>query len=845
MSNLIQQSQPLQAEVDQIIGLYNQGQLEQTVSLAESLANQYPNALILYDILGAAYMGLKNSDKTIESYQKALQLNPNHTDAYNNMGMAFYDQGRFDEAVESYKKVINLEPNFADVHYNLGNALKQMGDLKQAIESYKTSLALKPNDAEVLLNCGNALKSYGDFEQAIEVYTKTLEVNPNFTVAKTNLDNAIQQKAELEKLVIEHAKVYEVEIGSAESENYTGTLLKGKGFLNAAVDSFNKAIKIDPDYAEAYFNIAIVLQINSELDAAIDSYKQALTLNPDYFTAYFNMGTALKGKGDVNAAIDSYKRAVKIKPDFAEAHCNLGNALKSKGCLDAALTSYKLALKIKPKHAKANFNMGLALDAKGELLEAIVHYKKALECNPDDELGHAHMLNRQARICDWTASQQDTETIHKLGTRIQPVEPLSILPLEDAPDHHKIRSEFYARNKYSKQPLPLGPRPSCRPKRLRIGYFSGDLKRHPVAYLIAKVIESHDRDKFEIYGFSIGSAEEDEMRRRLIKGFDTFFDVKDMNDKSIAMLAKQNKIDIAIDLTGYTSPNRFGIFSYRAAPVQINYLGYPGTLGADFIDYIIADQNLIPIEYQKYYSEKPIYLPDHYQAQDDTLRISRTTPSRCKLGLPDKGFIFCAINNTYKITPSEFNIWMRLLHHVDGSVLWLLESNKWAKANLQKEASARGVKPERLVFAQKVSHENYLAQFRRADLYLDTFIYNAGATASNALWAGLPVLTKLGKGYTARMAGSLLASLGLPELITTTEKEYEELALKLATNPERLASIKQKLSVNRLSKPLFSTKLFTTNLEKGLSEAYQRYFEEKGPDVIYVSHLNNVNPYKL
>ncbi|MDC0431328.1 hypothetical protein OAL97_02265, partial [Paracoccaceae bacterium] len=285
----------------------------------------------------------------------------------------------------------------------------------------------------------------------------------------------------------------------------------------------------------------------------------------------------------------------------------------------------------------------------------------------------------------------------------------------------------------------------------------------------------------------------------------------------------------------YTQNSRSGIFAYRAAPVQINYLGYPGTMGTDFFDYIIADQNLIPNESQKYYSEKPIYLPHHYQAQDDTLVISDDTPSRSELGLPDNGFVFCAINNTYKITPSEFNIWMRLLQNVDGSVLWLLESNKWVKANLLKEANARGVTSERLVFTQKVPHEKYLAQFRQADLYLDTFTYNAGATASNALWAELPVLTKLGKGYTARMAASLLASVGLPELITKKEIEYEELALKLATNPEQLASIKQKLAANRLSKPLFNTKLFTKHLEDGYQQAYQRYIEKKDATVIYVS----------
>jgi predicted O-linked N-acetylglucosamine transferase (SPINDLY family) len=399
-----------------------------------------------------------------------------------------------------------------------------------------------------------------------------------------------------------------------------------------------------------------------------------------------------------------------------------------------------------------------------------------------------------------------------------------------------VRSEILTKKLYGyKTPLPPAVRPPQKPQRLRIGYFSADFREHPVAYLMAKVLEMHDRNRFEVYGYSIGPATDDDMRKRLIKAFNVFVDVHDMNDQDVALLARQDKIDIAIDLTGYTKNYRASIFAYRAAPVQINYLGYPGTMGADFIDYIIADQTLIPMDSQKFYSEKPIYLPHHYQAQDNTLSISDDTPSRLDLGLPDKGFVFCAINNSYKIRVTEFDVWMRLLGHVDGSVLWLLESNKWVKDNLLKEAHLRGISADRLVFAKKVSHEKYLAQFRQADLYLDTFNYNAGATASNALWAGLPVLTKLGESYTARMAGSLLASIGLSELITHSAAGYEKLALALATNPERLAKIRQTLVDNRLSTPLFDTALFTKHLENGYQQVYQRYYDSKLPEAIFVS----------
>ena len=525
---------------------------------------------------------------------------------------------------------------------------------------------------------------------------------------------------------------------------------------------------------------------------------------------------------------------LKIKPDYVEAHYNLGNALQKKGKLDAAIDSYKQALKIKPDYAEAHYNLGNALNKWGKLDAAIDSYKRVLKIKPDHQSARSSKLHTQSNICDWAAIQADQDLFSKLGTKTHYIDPFSILSVEDAPERHRLRSELYVKSNLIQKPLPLAPKPLQKPKRLRIGYFSADFKDHPVSHLISKMLEQHNRNHFEIYAYSIGPEKNDKTRQRIINAVDVFDDVSTMNDRDVALLARQDKIDIAVDLTGYTTNSRSGIFACRAAPIQINYLGYPGTMGADFIDYIIADQNLIPTESQHFYSEKPIYMPHHYQAQDDTLLISDETPSRGDLGLPQNGFVFCAINNPYKITPCEFNIWMRLLQYVDGSVLWLLESNKWVRANLVKEANARGVGTERLVFAKRTSHSKYLAQFRQADLFLDTFNYNAGATASNALWAGLPVLTKLGKGYSSRMAGSLLTSIGLPELITSTEADYEKLALELATNPEHLYSIKQKLAANRLSKPLFDTELFTKHLEDGYQQAYQRYFEGLEPETITV-----------
>ena len=351
---------------------------------------------------------------------------------------------------------------------------------------------------------------------------------------------------------------------------------------------------------------------------------------------------------------------------------------------------------------------------------------------------------------------------------------------------------------------------------------------------MAKVIETHDRNFFEVYGYSIRPAKDDKMRHRFIKGFDVFDDVQDMSDQDVALLARQDQIDIAIDLTGYTQNSRSGVFAYRAAPMQINYLGYPGTMGANFIDYIIADPILIPSDSQKHYNEKIIQLPNSYMPTDNTRIFSERELTRLEMGLPEQGFVFCCFNNNYKISPTEFDVWMRLLLKVEGSVLWLRKSNKWSEGNFCKEAKSRGVDPSRLIFADRVPMDEHLARHRLADLFLDTFAFNAHTTATEALWAGLPVVTKLGQGFAARVAGSLLSAIDLPELITETEIEYEALILDLATNPQRLAAIKQKLAANRLSKPLFNTELFTKHLEDGYQQAYQRYFDGLEPDMITV-----------
>ena len=445
------------------------------------------------------------------------------------------------------------------------------------------------------------------------------------------------------------------------------------------------------------------------------------------------------------------------------------------------------------------------------------------------------LLLPKMTICNWSDLAESFENISKkVMANEKVVNPFPLLSLTDDAMLQKKSSVIYAQDKYPFNPI-LGPiLKRSKNEKIRIGYFSADFKNHPVAFLIAELFEIHDRSQFEIYAFSLIKAA-DEMRGRLQLAFDHSIEIQVMTDIEIAQLSRSLNIDIAVDLTGYTKDSRTGIFSYRAAPIQVNYLGYPGTMGADYIDYIIADKTLIPLDVQSSYSEKVVYLPNSYQVNDRRRAIAEKQFTRHELGLPEDGFVFCCFNNNFKILPATFTSWMRILKAVEGSVLWLLQDNSWAVENLKKEALKQGVDAQRLVFAERMPLQEHLARHHQADLFLDTLPYNAHTTTSDALWSGLPVLTLIGQSFASRVAASLLNAIGLPELITNTQEQYETLAVGLAQNPQKLAEIKLKLTNNRLIAPLFDTPLFTKNLEDAYIKMYERYQSDLEPDHIVIA----------
>ena len=590
------------------------------------------------------------------------------------------------------------------------------------------------------------------------------------------------------------------------------------------------------ELAKQYFLEGLLFLEEEKFSQAEFKLKQSLEFIPDRASTLTNLSAVqVKQKKYLDAKINAEK-AIFLEAGNSQAYLNLGLIEAELKNLVSALHYFERALSLKPDYHEAWSNKGSTLHELKRYEEAIVHYHQALSLKPDINWAYGDFQNIKMKISDWSDFYEGLINLaNKIQLHQKSIQPFISLALFSEALMHRKSAEIYVDEKFPFNPA-LGLI-SKQPKRkkIRIGYFSADFHNHATGHLMAELFELHDKSCFEIIGFSFGPEKNDEMRQRLVKSFDQFIEVFSKSDIEIAQLSRDLNVDIAVDLKGFTQDSRTGIFSYRVAPIQVNYLGYPGTMGAEYIDYIVADKTLIPSQSQQYYSEKVVYLPHSYQANDRKRGISKKQFTRQELGLPREGFVFCCFNNNYKILPATFNAWMQILKMVDGSVLWLLKDNPWVSENLKKEAAKQGIDATRLVFAERMSLPEHLARHRHADLFIDTLPCNAHTTASDALWTGLPVLTLMGESFASRVAASLLNAIGLSELITTSQEEYIALAVKLADNSHKLADIKQKLKQNRLTTPLFDAPLFTKNIEAAYTIMYERYQLDFEPSHIYMT----------
>ncbi len=615
-----------------------------------------------------------------------------------------------------------------------------------------------------------------------------------------------------------------------------GAILTGLGHYAEAERLLQSALKLTPNAQAALYNHGLALKALGRSSEALARFTQMLAVAPDDAEAWSNRGTVHNDLRDYQAAIADFDKAIALQPNYALAHHNRGNALFGLARYDDALAAYRQALTLKPDFTDSWTGTGLTLHKLKRHDESASAYETARKLNPAYPFLKGILLHQRMLACDW---RETDSLIAEIESDIAAGK-LSAEPFGWQGVATSDRSLHNCAEIYNAAMFPANHRggPVARPDngdKIRVGYVSGDFRAQATAFLFAGVLEQHDAARFEITAFDNGWDDGSDTRKRIDAAVHRIVDIRHLNDAQAAHAIRDSGIDILVNLNGYFGDDRTRVFAQRPAPVQVNYLGFPGTLGAAYMDYIVADATVIPEPQQKFFTEKVVHLPDSYQANDATRAIADRSFTRDELGLPPDGFVFCCFNNNYKITPQTFGGWMRILTAVPGSVLWLIEDNALASANLRKEAAARGVDPQRLVFAARMPPDEHLARHRCADLFLDTLPYNAHTTASDALWAGLPLLTCKGDTFAGCVAASLLANIGLPELIASSQGDYERLAVELATQPDRLQALRQKLANNRLTTPLFDTLRFTRNLEQAYSAMHARRKAGQRPEHIVVA----------
>jgi predicted O-linked N-acetylglucosamine transferase (SPINDLY family) len=571
--------------------------------------------------------------------------------------------------------------------------------------------------------------------------------------------------------------------------------------------------------AETLYEAGITLLRTGDYEGAQTRFTAALASDPKFVMALNGLGLALSSMGQDDAALTAYNEAVRIEPNFASPYINRAVLQHRRGDAAGALASLDKAIALQPDNPNAHNNRGSILTELQQPKAAIASLEQVMAIDPNYPLVAGLRLLNKIYICDWNGFQRALPALGAQLDRGEPgAPPWAMLPLIDRADLQRKAAEAWIAGNAPEQKV-LGPVQSYpHHDRIRVGYFSADLHRHATAHLIAELFERHDRKNFEVFAFSFGPATDDEMQQRLKAGADQFIDVRAKTDREIAALAREMEIDIAVDLKGITVGHRIGIFAHRAAPIQVNYLGYPGTIGAPYMDYIIADNVIIPDASVQHYSEEVVRMPDSYQVNDRKRKVSDRKFTRAELGLPENAIVFCCFNNNFKIMPYIFDVWMNIMHSVPNSVLWLIADNPTAAENLQWEAERRGIEKKRLVFAERISPEEHLARHEHADLFLDTYPYNAHTTASDALWVGLPVITCPGETFASRVAASLLTAMDLKELIFENLYELEQTAIALAKDPARLAALKEKVRKNRATSPLFDTDRFARAIESGYQQ---------------------------
>lgn len=787
--------------IKKVIRYFEQGQLEVADKLlSEILLNDTSNFDALY--IKGVISGIKcKYTESISYLLRAEEINPFHVLLQFNLAKVNSENGDEIKALEHYKNIIKISPKSFDAWIGLGVSQFNLKLFKDSLHSFEQVVEINNQFWGGYYNLGNAQSELNILDEALKNYNKAIELNPNI----------------------------------AEIYSNRGNVLIRLKCLEEALGSYNKAIKLNNNFTLAYFNRGNILNELNILDEALHNYNKAIQLNNNFPEAYSNRGNVLRQLKCLEEAQKSYETAIELNPQYAEAYYNLGNVFSEIKHLDKAVDNYGKAISLNHNYLLAYYARGNAYIEQNQVAAAYDNYLKATQIFPNYDYLFGTLLHTKMRICEWQNYEDDIKKLKKSiieGDKI--CRGFHALGLIDSLPLQLKVAEIVSNDRYPpRNELGLISK-NLRKQKIKIAYYSEDFREHAVSYLIAELFEYHNKNQFEVFGFYFGPSDESDMHKRISSSFDEFFEIGGYSDKEVAQLSRDLGINIAIDLNGFTGNERTGIFAYRAAPIQVNYLGYLGTLGTGYHDYIIADKTLIPLESRQYYTEKILYLPS-YQPNDTKRLIPDEDYSKAELSLPAEGFVFCCLNNNYKITPEVFKVWMNILKSVTGSVLLLFAESTLAEVKLKREAEKLGVSINRLIFTKRAIRSKYLAKYKVADLFLDTLPYNGGTTVSDALWVGLPVLTCLGDSFASRIAASLLNAIELPELVTKTLEQYEAKAIELGSNNHKYRVIKDKLERSRLTTSLFDPQRYALHIEAGYKQMYERYQTDQLPDHIYIS----------
>jgi protein O-GlcNAc transferase len=724
----------------------------------------------------------------------------------------------------------------ADEMFRQAVSAMRAGDIGGAERAFRYTLQLQPHHVGALNLITVVLTTQGRFEEAEHYVTRALKKDTSSDVTHHNYGLILKALKRPDEALERFSQALKINPSIAGTWNNRGTVFNDLKRYDDAIEDFDKATALDPQYAEAFCNKGKSLTLLKRYDEASSAFETTLALRPDLAEAWLGSGNVCCERKHYHDALAAYDRALALKAELAEAWLGRGNTFQALRRLQEALAAFDRAVALKPDLTEAWIGCAEILSRLKRHEEAARAYAQVLKIDPQRRFMKGALVHQKMSACAWLGTDDLIVEIEKdISWGRLSADPFGWQGLANAPLSLQRCAQLFNAEKYPAKARDTPRWAQSSSKRIRVGYSSGEFRDQATSHLIVGVLEQHDRSRFEIFGFDNGWNDESEVRRRIEASCLELIDINRLGDEAAAAIIRDHRIDILVNLNGYFGEERTGLFAERPAPVQVNYLGFPGTLGARYMDYIIADRCVIPPGHEDFYDEKVVYLPECYQPNDNGKEIAPRILSRAECGLPPSSFVYCCFNNSYKITPEIFDSWMRLLKEVPDSVLWLIEDNANAVSNLKREASTRGVDADRLVFAQRKPLSEHLARHCLADLFLDTLPYNAHTTASDALWAGLPVLTQIGGTFPGRVAASLLQAIGLPELITSTREAYERLAIELASDTQKLAALRRRLASNRLAKPLFDTQLLTRRIEAAYEEMYKRLQLGLAPDHIFIA----------